>query len=138
MHQLDPNLNRNVKNYRYNHNYRNAAEITLPFINTKILKYAYKHNGNKLTQVMVAYLLEEMWQLHAYELCYNEAHGQFINEKQEKTLNNQYPNPKRCNTKSLWAPLSLVGQPTSWGHNLVILLVCMIPCWKSLPEYYRI
>jgi len=24
---------------------------------------------------MVAYLLEEMWRLHASELCYNEAHA---------------------------------------------------------------
>lgn len=26
---------------------------------------------------MVAYLREEMWQLHAYELSYNEAKGPF-------------------------------------------------------------
>lgn len=30
-------------------------------------------NGNKLARAMVAYLLEEMWQLHASKLCYNEA-----------------------------------------------------------------
>ena len=47
--------------------------------------------------------------------------GLFIIGKHEKTLKNQNPNPKRCNTKSLWAPLGLVGQPTSWGRNLVIL-----------------
>jgi len=35
--------------------------------------------------------------------------GLFIIGKHEKTLNNQNPNPRRCNTKSLWAPLGLVG-----------------------------
>ena len=52
----DLKLNRNEKNYRYNHKYRDAAEITLHFINIIILKYAYKHNGNKIAQAMVAYL----------------------------------------------------------------------------------
>jgi len=47
--------------------------------------------------------------------------GLFIIGKHEKALNNQNPNPRRCNTKSLWAPLGLVGQPTSQGRNLVIL-----------------
>ena len=47
--------------------------------------------------------------------------GLFIIGKHEKTINKQNPNPKRCNTKSQWAPLGLVGQPTSRGHNLVIL-----------------
>ena len=27
----------------------------------------------RLAQAMVAYLSEEMWRLHAFELCYNEA-----------------------------------------------------------------
>ena len=39
----------------------------------KILNYAYKHNGNKISRAMVAYLLEEMWRLHASKLSYNEA-----------------------------------------------------------------
>jgi len=47
--------------------------------------------------------------------------GLSIIGKHEKTLKNQNPNPKRCNTKSLWAPLGLVGQSTSQGRNLVIL-----------------
>ena len=47
--------------------------------------------------------------------------GLFIIEKQEKTLNNQNSNSRRCNTNILWAPLGLVGQPTSRGRNLVIL-----------------
>ena len=36
-----------------------------------------RRNGNKLAHAMVAYLLEEMWRLHASELCYNEAQGNF-------------------------------------------------------------
>ena len=47
--------------------------------------------------------------------------GFFIIEQYEKVLNNQNPNPRRCNTKSSWAPLGLVGQPTSQGRDLVIL-----------------
>ena len=47
--------------------------------------------------------------------------GNFIIEQQGKTINNQNPNPRRCNTKSLWTLLGLLGKPTSWGHNLVIL-----------------
>ena len=47
--------------------------------------------------------------------------GIFIIEQQGKTLNNQNPNSRGCNTKILWAPMGLVGQPTSRGHNLVIL-----------------
>jgi len=39
--------------------------------------------------------------------------GLFIIEQQEKTINNQNHNPNRCNTKSLWAMLGLLGQPTS-------------------------
>lgn len=74
---VDPDLNRNAKNYRYNHKYKDAVEITLHFINIKELKYAYKQNGIKLARVMVAYLIEEMWQLHASELVYNEAQGHF-------------------------------------------------------------
>jgi len=42
--------------------------------------------------------------------------GLFIIECQGKTLKKQNPN-----AKSLWAPLGLVGNPTSQGHNLVIL-----------------
>jgi len=47
--------------------------------------------------------------------------GLFIIEQQGKTLNNRNPNPRKCNTKSFWAPLRLVGQPTSGGRNLVII-----------------
>ena len=47
--------------------------------------------------------------------------GLFIIGKHDKTLNNQNPHPRRSNTKSLWASLGLVGQPTSRGHQLVIL-----------------
>ena len=50
-------------------------EITLHFINIKELKIVYRHNGNKLARVPIAYLLEEMWWLYDYELCYNEAKG---------------------------------------------------------------
>lgn len=32
---------------------------------------------NKLARAMVAYLWEEMWWLHASELCYNEARRPF-------------------------------------------------------------
>ena len=53
---LDPNLNKNEKNYRYNHKYINATKITRHFINIRILKYAYKQNGNKLAFTMVAYI----------------------------------------------------------------------------------
>ena len=47
--------------------------------------------------------------------------GLFIIGKHEKTIKIQNRNPKRCNTKSLWALLGLVGQLTSRGHNFVIL-----------------
>lgn len=81
--------------------------------------------------------------------------GIFVIGKHEKTLNNQNPNPRRCNTKSLWAPLGLFGQPTSRCCNLVILplfgaydtllersryYLCLahtIPFWKGLVVYYR-
>ena len=32
---------------------------------------------NKLARVMVAYLCDDMWRLHASELCYNDAQGNF-------------------------------------------------------------
>ena len=32
----------------------------------------------RLAWAMVAYLLEALWQLHASELCYNEAQGHFF------------------------------------------------------------
>ena len=51
-----PNLDRNTTEYRYNHKCRDAVEETLYFINIKELKYPYIQNGNKLSQVMVAYL----------------------------------------------------------------------------------
>ena len=47
--------------------------------------------------------------------------GLFIIGKHDKTINNQNPNHKICNTKSLWTLLGLVWQPTSRGRNLVIL-----------------
>jgi len=61
-----------------------------------------------------------MWQLHVSKLCYNDAQRIFIIEQQRETLNNQNPNPGRWNTKSLWAPLELVGHPIYRGSNLVI------------------
>ena len=42
------NLNKNATEYKYNHKYRDALEITLNFINIKELRYAYIQNGNKL------------------------------------------------------------------------------------------
>ena len=47
--------------------------------------------------------------------------GLFIIGKHQKSLNNQNPNPERFNSKSLWVPLGLFGQPTSQGRNLAIL-----------------
>jgi len=41
------------------------------------MKYAYKKYGNETSSTMVAYLWEEMWWLHAFELGYNEAQGPF-------------------------------------------------------------
>ncbi len=69
----DPNLCKNIKKYRYKHEHKYATEIKLHFINIKELKYAYIQNKNKLARARVAYLWEEMWWLHAFELCYNEA-----------------------------------------------------------------
>ena len=53
---------------------------------------------------MVAYLWEEIWKLHAFELCYNEGEGLFIIEKQWKTQKIQKHNPRIWNAK-LWALL---------------------------------
>lgn len=47
--------------------------------------------------------------------------GLFIIEQEGQTINNQKPNYRIWNAKSFWAPLGLVGQPTSRDHNLVIL-----------------
>jgi hypothetical protein len=60
-----------------------------------MLKYAYRQNGNKLARALVAYLLEAMWWLLAFEMCYNEAPRPIIIEKQWETLNIQIPNPRR-------------------------------------------
>ena len=62
-----------------------------------------------------------MWRLHAFELHYNEAQGPFYYCTIRENLKHKNPKPRRCNTKSLWAPLGLVGLPTSRGHDLVIL-----------------
>ena len=60
-------------------------EITLHFINTKELKLVYRQDGNKLARVLVTYLREEMWQLHASELCVTmRLEGIYIIEKQWK------------------------------------------------------
>jgi len=74
---MNPDLWKNVIEDIYKHEHKDVEEIKLHFVNIKKLKYAYIQNGNKLAQVMVAYLWEEMWQLHASELCYNEAQGHF-------------------------------------------------------------
>jgi len=54
----------------------------------------------------------------------------FIIEQQGKTLNNQNPNPRRWNAKSLWAPLGLVGKllprVITWSYYL--FLAHTIPC----------
>jgi len=52
--------------YIYEQKPRDTAKTELQFINNKVLKIVYMHNGNKLAHVMVAYLLEEMLQLHAF------------------------------------------------------------------------
>ena len=52
----DPDLCRNATEYTYNHKYKDAAEITLYFINIKELKFVYRKNGNKLVKELVAYL----------------------------------------------------------------------------------
>lgn len=61
----------------------------IQFIDNRILKIVYMQNGNKLDQGMVVYLWEEMWQLQAFELFYNNIKELFIIEKQWKTLNIQ-------------------------------------------------
>ena len=38
----DPDLCRNATEYKYNHKYKYATEITLHFINIKELKFAYR------------------------------------------------------------------------------------------------
>ena len=53
---FDLDLWRNAIEYTYNHKYKDAAEITLHFINIKELKFVYRHNGKKLAKVLVAYL----------------------------------------------------------------------------------
>ena len=60
MHTLsiftDPDLCRNTTEYINNHKYKDAAEITLHFINIEELRFAYRQNGNKLARALVAYL----------------------------------------------------------------------------------
>jgi len=101
----DSDLSRNRTNYKDNHKHRDAMEIIFHFINVKYWNMLIDRNGNKPARVMVAYLWEEMWRLHASELCYNDLEGLFIVEKQWKTLNIQKPNPRRWNSKlraSFW------------------------------------
>jgi nitrogen-specific signal transduction histidine kinase len=50
------NLCRNATEYTNNHEYKDAVEITLHFINIKELKFVYRHNRNKLARALVAYL----------------------------------------------------------------------------------
>lgn len=57
-----------------------------------------------------------------------------IIEQQGKTLNNQNPKPKRWNSKSLWALLGLVQQPTCQGRNLV--KVSLFGMYDTLLERY--
>jgi hypothetical protein len=52
----DPNLCRNATKYTNNHEYKDASEITLHFINIKEPKFVYRQNGNKLARALVAYL----------------------------------------------------------------------------------
>jgi hypothetical protein len=52
----DPNLCRNTTEYTNNHEYKDATEIKLHFINIKKLKFVHKQNGNKLAKALVAYL----------------------------------------------------------------------------------
>ena len=71
-------------------------EITLHFINIKELKLVYRHDGSKLSRALVAYLLEEMWRLHASEIYVTmRLEGLYIIEKQWKTLHIQKPNTRR-------------------------------------------
>ena len=42
--------------YRYKQRYKDTMKTKLQFINNKVLKTIYMQNGNKLAQVMVAYL----------------------------------------------------------------------------------
>ena len=52
----DLNLCRNAKQYTNNHEYKDAREITLHFINIKEMKFVYRQNRNKLARALVAYL----------------------------------------------------------------------------------
>jgi hypothetical protein len=52
----DPDLCKNATEYTNNHEYKDATEITLYFINIKKLKFVYRHNRNKLARALVAYL----------------------------------------------------------------------------------
>ena len=81
----DPNLCKNTTEYTNNHKNKDAVEITLHFINIKELKLVYRHDGNKLARVLVAYLWEDMWRLHAFEICVTmRLEGLYIIEKQWK------------------------------------------------------
>jgi hypothetical protein len=52
----DLNLCRNATEYTNNHEYKDASEITLHFINIKELKFVYRQNRNKPARALVAYL----------------------------------------------------------------------------------
>jgi hypothetical protein len=52
----DPDLCRKATEYTNNHEYKDATEITLHFINIKELKFVYRQNRNKLARALVAYL----------------------------------------------------------------------------------
>jgi hypothetical protein len=55
-HQDDLDLCRNATKYTNNHEYKDAVEITLHFINIKELEFVYRQNRNKLARVLVVYL----------------------------------------------------------------------------------
>ena len=74
---INSDLSRNTIKYKNKHKYRDAAEIILHFINVKYWNILTNRNGNKLARVMVAYHWEEMWELHASEIPYNEVEGPF-------------------------------------------------------------
>ena len=63
---IDLDLCRNATEYTKNHKNKDAVEITIHFINIKELKLVYRQDGNKLARVLVAYLQEAMWRVHAF------------------------------------------------------------------------
>ena len=42
----------NATEYTSNHKYKDAAEISLHFINIEELKFSYRKNGNKLARAL--------------------------------------------------------------------------------------